>query len=80
MPLCSGRTSWQGAPASRLADAPGATAHEVALALGREFPHLRGRVDAAGALFDAVLYGDRPATAAQAASVIALDDELLVRR
>ncbi|GAB3249959.1 DUF4129 domain-containing protein [Nocardioides dilutus] len=64
----------------RLADAPGATAHEVALALGREFPHLRGRVDDAGALFDAVLYGDRAATAAQAASVIALDDELLVRR
>lgn len=64
----------------RLADAPGATAHEVALALGREFPHLRARVDSSGALFDAVLYGDRSATAAQAASVIALDDELLVRR
>lgn len=64
----------------RLADAPGATAHEVALALGREFPHLRDRVDRGGALFDAVLYGDRPATAAQAESVIALDDELLARR
>ena len=64
----------------RLPDAPGATAHEVAVALGREFPHLRQRVDNGGALFDAVLYGDRPATAAQAESVIALDDELLVRR
>jgi hypothetical protein len=64
----------------RLADAPGATAHEVAVALGREFPNLRQRVDGCGALFDAVLYGDRPATAAQAESVIALDDELLVRR
>jgi hypothetical protein len=64
----------------RLADAPGATAHEVAVALGREFPHLRGRVEEGGALFDAVLYGDRPASAAQAASVLALDDELLVRR
>lgn len=64
----------------RLADAPGATAHEVAVALGREFPHLRQQVDSCGALFDAVLYGDRPATAAQAESVLALDDELLVRR
>ena len=59
---------------------PGATAHEVAVALGREFPHLRSRVESGGALFDAVLYGDRPASAAQAASVLALDDELLVRR
>jgi hypothetical protein len=64
----------------RLADAPGATAHEVAVALGREFPHLRERVDSAGALFDAVLYGDRSATAVQAERVIALDDELMARR
>ncbi len=64
----------------RLADAPGATAHEVALALGREFPHLRERVDRSGSLFDAVLYGDRSATAAQARSVLDLDDELLARR
>ena len=64
----------------RLADTPGATAHEVALALGLEFPHLRERFGDGGALFDAVLYGDRPASAAQAASVLALDDELLARR
>lgn len=64
----------------RLADAPGATAHEVALALGHEFPHLRERVEQGGVLFDAVLYGDRPATAPQARAVLALDDELLVRR
>ena len=64
----------------RLADTPGATAHEVALALGLEFPHLRERFDDGGGLFDAVLYGDRPASAAQAASVLALDDELLARR
>lgn len=64
----------------KLADAPGATAHEVALELGREFPHLREQVDRGGALFDAVLYGDRPASAAQARSVLALDDELVVRR
>lgn len=64
----------------RLTDAPGATAHEVVLALVTEFPHLRGRVETGGTLFDAVLYGDRPATAAQAAAVMALDDELLVKR
>jgi len=64
----------------RLADAPGATAHEVAVALGAEFPSLRERVHGGGALFDAVLYGDRPATADQAESVIALDDELVARR
>lgn len=64
----------------RLSDTPGATAHEVVLALGAEFPLLRARVETGGTLFDAVLYGDRPATAEQAASVIALDDELLVRR
>jgi Domain of unknown function (DUF4129) len=64
----------------RLTDAPGATAHEVAVALAAEFPHLRDRVQSGGALFDAVLYGDRPASAAQAASVIALDDELMARR
>jgi hypothetical protein len=31
-------------------------------------------------LFDEVLYGDRPATRDQAASVLALDDDLVVRR
>ena len=64
----------------RLADTPGATAHEVAVALGAEFPHLRERVHRGGTLFDAVLYGDRPATASQAAEVLSLDDELLARR
>jgi hypothetical protein len=64
----------------RLPDAPGATAHEVALALGREFPDLRQHVDRGGALFDAVRYGDRSATAAQARSVLALDDELMAVR
>ena len=64
----------------RLADAPGATAHEVALELGREFPHLRESVEQGGALFDAVLYGGRRANADHVRSVLALDDELLVRR
>jgi hypothetical protein len=64
----------------RLPDAPGATAHEVADALGAEFPHALDQVVAGGRLFDAVLYGDRPATAEQATSVLALDDQLLARR
>ena len=64
----------------RLADNPGATAHEVALDLAEEFPALRHRVDASANLFDAVLYGDRPATDEQARSVLALDDELTVKR
>lgn len=64
----------------RLSDAPGATAHEVATALGSEFPHLGNRVRAGGRLFDAVLYGDRPAGVAQARELLDLDDELLVRR
>lgn len=64
----------------RLADNPGATAHEVALDLAAEFAHLRHRVHASANLFDAVLYGDRPATHDQATAVLALDDELAVRR
>jgi len=64
----------------RLDDAPGATAHEVALALAAEYPHQRPRVDASAALFDAVLYGDRPASRDQAAGVLALDDELATAR
>lgn len=64
----------------RLPDAPGATAHEVADALAAEFPHVRDGLVEGGRLFDAVLYGDRPATAQQAAAVIALDDALLARR
>ena len=64
----------------RLADNPGATAHEVALDLAAEFPHLRQKVHGSANLFDAVLYGDRPATHEQASAVLTLDDELTVRR
>ena len=64
----------------RLDDTPGATAHEVARALAAEYPHQRPRVDASAALFDAVLYGDRPASRDQAAGVLALDDELATVR
>jgi len=64
----------------RLDDTPGATAHEVAAVLAAEFPEQRARVESAAALFDAVLYGDRPADRAQATDVLSLDDDLAVRR
>ena len=47
----------------RLDDAPGATAHEVAAALGAAYPAAaRPRSTRSAALFERVLYGDRPAT------------------
>jgi hypothetical protein len=65
----------------RLDDAPGATAHEVSLAVAAAHPDRRTEVTAAGLLFDVVRYGDRSATREQGASVLALDDELAgVRR
>ncbi|GAB3200301.1 DUF4129 domain-containing protein [Nocardioides hungaricus] len=63
----------------RLDDLPGATAHEVAAALGAAYPEAAGRVDATAVLFDAVRYGDRPATREQAVGVLELDDALGVR-
>jgi len=60
----------------RLDDAPGATAHEVADALGAAYPQQSTLVDQGARLFDSVLYGHRPATRDQAGSVLALDDEL----
>jgi hypothetical protein len=63
----------------RIEDLPQATAHELAGALGREFPAQRPRVERTADLFDAVLYGDHPATREQAADVMALDDELAGR-
>jgi hypothetical protein len=64
----------------RLADAPGATAHEVAEALAREYAARADDVHRSARLFDEVLYGDRPASREQAESVLALDDGLVVRR
>jgi hypothetical protein len=64
----------------RLDDTPGATAHEVAGVLARQYPDRGSRVDTAAALFDSVLYGDRPATREQALDVLALDDDLAVLR
>jgi hypothetical protein len=60
----------------RLEDLPGATAHEVAAAVGAAHPGERDRVDRTALLFDEVRYGDRPATRDQAAEVLALDDAL----
>lgn len=59
-----------------LDDAPGATAHELAVALGTLHPGRADRVEDGARLFDLVLYGDRAATAEQARSVLDLDDEL----
>jgi hypothetical protein len=64
----------------RLADAPGATADEVADTLAQEYAAMADRVRAGALLFDEVLYGDRPASREQAQSVLALDDDLVVRR
>ena len=65
----------------RLSDTPGATAHEVAEALARGVRRDRRTACTGSArLFDEVLYGDRPATREQAGSVLALDDDLVVRR
>jgi cytoskeletal protein RodZ len=64
----------------RLADTPGATAHEVAVALAGEYAPRAEQVHRGARLFDEVLYGERPATRAQAESVLALDDDLVARR
>lgn len=63
-----------------LEDRPGATAHEVAAALAATHPDQRARVSASAQLFDAVRYGDRPASRDQASEVLALDDALAGRR
>lgn len=60
----------------RLEDRPGATAHEVAVALAVEHPALRDGVADGARLFDLVRYGEREATREQAQAVLALDDAL----
>jgi hypothetical protein len=62
----------------RIDDAPGATAHEVALALAEVFPEQASDVHRCAALFDLVLYGGRTATRAQADDVLGLDERLRV--
>ena len=63
----------------RIDDLPGATAHEVAVALAEAFPGQATDVHRCAGLFDLVLYGGRAATRAQAVDVLGLDDRLGVR-
>jgi hypothetical protein len=60
----------------RLSEQPGATAHEVAVSLATSYPDHGDRVGRSADLFDATLYGDRPASPADASGVLALDDTL----
>lgn len=64
----------------RLDDLPGATAHEVADRLASDYVPHGPRVQRVARLFDAVRYGDRPATAEEATTVLGLDDDLAGRR
>ena len=61
-------------------DRPGLTAHELALDLGPKFPAHAEALDRAAVLFDLVFYGDQPASAADARSVLDLDDALRAAR
>lgn len=60
----------------RLADQPGTTAHEVAATLATSYPAHGERVGRGADLFDATLYGDRPASREDAATLLELDDVL----
>ncbi len=55
---------------------PGSTAHELATRLAARFPAQASGLVTAADLFDAVLYGDHPASREDARSVLALDDVL----
>lgn len=57
-------------------DAPGRTAHEVALALAPVFPSYAGQLRSAADAFDAVRYGRRPARPEAARAVLGLDADL----
>lgn len=61
-----------------LDDLPGSTAHEVAVALRSARPDRADDLMTAAGLFDAVLYGHRPATRDQAVAVLRLDDARVV--
>ena len=64
----------------RLDNAPGSTAREVALALAVQHPHEREQVELGARLFDAAMYGERPATREEADTVLAIDAQLRSRR
>ncbi len=63
-----------------LDDQPGLTAHEVSLRLAAAHPPLADGVRRGADLFDATLYGHRPATHEDAVTVLALDDTLVGAR
>jgi hypothetical protein len=60
----------------RLDNTPGSTAREVAAVLAEQHPDRRREVEEAARLFDAVMYGDRPATRPEADAVLAIDAAL----
>jgi Domain of unknown function (DUF4129) len=60
-----------------LEDQPGLTAQEVSLRLAGSRPPLAGALAHGADLFDATLYGHRPATRDEAVTVLALDDTLV---
>lgn len=60
----------------RLTDQPGATAREVAVSLATTYPDHADHVARSADLFDATMYGDRPASPDDASGVLALDDAL----
>jgi hypothetical protein len=64
----------------RLDNAPGSTAREVAGTLAEHYPQQREQVEDGARLFDAVMYGERPATLEEADAVLAIDAQLRVRR
>jgi hypothetical protein len=59
-----------------LDERPGLTAHEIAEAVWRVAPGQHERMLAAAEAFEAVFYGGRPATGAQAEMILRLDDTL----
>jgi hypothetical protein len=63
----------------RIDDVPGATAHEVAVALAEVFSEQAADVHRCAGLFDLVLYGGRVATREQALDVLGLDERLAHR-
>lgn len=60
----------------RIDDVPGATAHEVGEMLAEALPPHAESVREAATLFDLALYGEHPASAEQARTLLALDDLL----
>lgn len=59
-----------------LEETPGSTAHEIAVAVADAFPAERARLRDAAEAFDAVQYGGSAASREQAASLLAVYDDL----